>query len=88
MRRTERVFDDVELLGTLVLLIIQPLKVFFLRGDLLFLPTGCPKKKRDLRLNAHKTPCKSTRDKSRVSFRKFRKFPFKGAQEHLLFGKK
>ena len=29
MRRTERVFDDVELLGTLVLLIIQPLKVFF-----------------------------------------------------------
>ena len=31
MRRTERVFDDVELLETLVLLIIQPLKVFFER---------------------------------------------------------
>ena len=42
MRHTERVFDDVELLGTLVLLIIQPLKVFFLRGDLLLplLPPG------------------------------------------------
>ena len=44
---------------------------------------GCPKvqgvpKKGDLRLNAHKTPGKCTRDKSiRVSFGKFRKFPFK-----------
>ena len=37
-------------------------------------------KKGDLRLNAHKTPCKCTRDKSRVSIGKFRKFPFKWAQ--------
>ena len=50
--------------------------------------TGCPKKKWDLCLNAHNTPCKWTTDKSRVSFGKFRKFPFKWAQEHLLFGKK
>ena len=39
--------------------------------------TGCPKKKWDLCLNAHNTPCKWTTDKSRVSFGKFRKFPFK-----------
>ena len=34
-------------------------------------------KKGDLHSNAHKTPSKWTRDKSRVSFGKFRKFPFK-----------
>ena len=50
--------------------------------------TGCPKKKWDLCLNAHNNPCKWTTDKSRVSFGKFRKFPFHWAQEHLLFGKK
>ena len=33
-------------------------------------------KKWDLCLNAHNTPCKWTIDKSRVSFGKFRKFPF------------
>ena len=34
-------------------------------------------KKGDLCLKAHKTPCKRTRDKSRVTFGKFRKFPYK-----------
>ena len=53
-----------------------------------FIHTGCPKKKWDLCLNAHNTPCKWTTDKSRVSFGKFRKFPFHWAQEHLFFGKK
>ena len=53
----------------------------------ILMSTGCPKKKWDLCLNAHNTPCKWTTDKSRVSFGKFRKFPFvwaKGPYTHVI----
>ena len=38
--------------------------------------TGCPKKNALLRLTGHRGHQEWTRDKSRVSFAKFRKFPF------------
>ena len=37
--------------------------------------TGCPKKNSDPRLNGHKGHQNLTKDKSRVSFEKFRNFP-------------
>ena len=38
--------------------------------------TGCPKKNSDPRLMGYRGHQKWTKDKSRVSFEKFRKFPF------------
>ena len=50
--------------------------------------TGCPKKNARLRLTGHKGHQEWTRDKSRVSFAKFRKFSFWWAQKLLKFVRK
>ena len=50
--------------------------------------TGCPKKNALLRLTGHRGHQEWTRDKSRVSFAKFRKFPFWWAQKLLIFVRK
>ena len=48
----------------------------------------CPKKKWDLHLTGYREHQKWVIDKSRVSFEKFRKFPFQRAQKLPIFVEK
>ena len=63
---------------------------FFISNERIFGPlyTGCPKKNAILTLTGHRGHQEWTRDKSRVSFAKFRKFPFWWAQKLLIFVRK
>ena len=53
-----------------------------------YMCTGCPKKNALFHLTGHRGHQEWTRDKSRVSFEKFRKFPFWWAQKLLIFVRK
>ncbi len=72
-------------LPDVVHLIIYPSSAF---GSPFEATIGSPLKKLDFYFNTLWSSCQWTSDKSRVSFKKFRKFPLQWAQEHIDFVKK